>query len=257
MMSQSVLIRRYHCIYFKDGVSFMLDKHEIDYLGKTIENLKRVDRVIRDQYVVENGIVTGLEIDASKTIYKAFNLYLTVSEKPVEAYNDMNMALLWDKPELASRVQDKYYDLILQAPKIHNIPDKEEQFNRIIDLQGKIKSLIKDLYFIVKKAKSNQKPLKDNNSEPQQDLALNDNSQKINKLHNVHKALIKALSSILKKGTTKGEITRDSIVRKTNYSVGSGNVNRAFIDLKDWGIFTEDGQGFMPEFQHYKENPPD
>lgn len=68
--------------------------------------------------------------------------------------------------------------------------------------------------------------------------------------------LIKAMSETLKEGNAT-EITRDTLVQKTGYSVGSGNVNQAYTDLKTWGIFTQNGQKFTPEFQHYKENPPD
>lgn len=76
------------------------------------------------------------------------------------------------------------------------------------------------------------------------------------KLKTVHKALIKALSTILlETGNTTG-ITRDALVRKTNYAVGSGTVNQAYIDLKTWGIITQDGQTFTPNFQDYKQNPP-
>ena len=76
------------------------------------------------------------------------------------------------------------------------------------------------------------------------------------KLKTNHTALIKAMSQILKEGNIT-DITRDALVLKTNYSVGSGAVNQAYIDLKTWGIIRKDGQNFTPEFQHYKENPSD
>jgi len=72
----------------------------------------------------------------------------------------------------------------------------------------------------------------------------------------IHKALIKAMSKRLKEANNT-EITRDALVRKTSYSVGSGAANQAYIDLKRWGIFTNDGQNFTPEFQHYNDNPPE
>ncbi len=74
-------------------------------------------------------------------------------------------------------------------------------------------------------------------------------------LKTVHKALIKALSKILEEGSGT-EIIRDALVRKTNYTAGSGSVNQAYIDLKKYGIITENGQDFTPDYQSYKINPP-
>ncbi|AQQ09638.1 hypothetical protein L21SP3_01446 [Sedimentisphaera cyanobacteriorum] len=74
-------------------------------------------------------------------------------------------------------------------------------------------------------------------------------------LKTVHKSLIKAFSEILN-AENISEITRDAVVRKTSYSVGSGNVNSAYKELKDWGIIKHDGQEFTAAYQHYKNNPP-
>jgi hypothetical protein len=76
------------------------------------------------------------------------------------------------------------------------------------------------------------------------------------RLKTVHKALIKAMSKMLKEGNVT-EITRDALVRKTHYAVGGGATNQAYIELKTWSIITKDGQNFTPNYQHYKENPPD
>jgi hypothetical protein len=74
-------------------------------------------------------------------------------------------------------------------------------------------------------------------------------------LKTVHKSLIKAFSEILNSGNTT-KITRDAVVRKTNYSVGAGSVNKAYKELKDWGIIEQGGQEFTTAYQHYKNNPP-
>ncbi|MFC1634141.1 hypothetical protein ACFL5Z_04815 [Planctomycetota bacterium] len=103
---------------------------------------------------------------------------------------------------------------------------------------------------------NNASMLPDLDSKETERTEINHTIQKELKFKLVHKALIKAMSEVLKDGNIT-EITRDALVRKTHYSVGSGNVNQAYIALKEWGIFTENGQNFTPQFQRFKENPPD
>jgi tRNA splicing endonuclease len=103
----------------------------------------------------------------------------------------------------------------------------------------------KGFEMMVNKIKAEQKQQTNKQNSGRQNIKLKTN----------HKNLIKAFSQILSSGNNS-EITRDFVVGKSGYSVGSGAANQAYKDLKEWGIITQDGQNFTSEFQCYKQNPP-
>jgi len=256
------------------GKTFLLEGHIEGYLNTNKENLATLRRLSQELSKVSPAFLISqelrnviLEIRALGSRFAAHEYskidgfpgpYDMIRGKITGLLNDIKST-----QEICIQVSEDATTALIKL--YHRVSDVKSMVNRNFSKgetsKQKLKSIQDDLSQAFKKLEMDYRDLLEDLAVEFElnHLGLAEKSgteQESAKLKTVHKALIKALSEILKAGNIT-EITRDALVRKTIYAVGSGTVNQAYIDLKTWGIITRNGQNFTLCFQDYKQNPPD